>query len=91
MSTAALVFVFAVTAPTTWIAGLPVEGDRVLDATAIFAYGLLLRRDEKTLGIGRDALLVLVVYVGAVAPSASDPRMTSEGDVSFGQRHVRPS
>jgi cation:H+ antiporter len=35
--------------------------------TAIFAYGLLLRRDEKTLGIGKDALLVLVVYVGAVA------------------------
>jgi cation:H+ antiporter len=35
--------------------------------TAIFAHGLLVRQDTKILGLGRDSLLVLLVYVAAVA------------------------
>ena len=34
--------------------------------TAIFAYGLLVRRPEKTFGVGRDSLLVLLAYLAAV-------------------------
>jgi cation:H+ antiporter len=34
--------------------------------TAIFAYGLLVRSERKVLGLGRDSLLVLVVYLAAV-------------------------
>lgn len=35
--------------------------------TAIFAYGLLVRPETKIVGLGRDSLLVLLTYVGAVA------------------------
>jgi hypothetical protein len=35
--------------------------------TAIFAYGLLVRNDTKVIGLGRDALLVLLTYLAAVA------------------------
>ena len=34
--------------------------------TAIFAHGLLVRQDTKIVGLGRDALLVLLVYLAAV-------------------------
>jgi cation:H+ antiporter len=34
--------------------------------TAIFAYGLLVRAERKTFGLGRDSLLVLGTYVAAV-------------------------
>jgi cation:H+ antiporter len=35
--------------------------------TGIFAYGLLMRADKKTVGLGRDSLLVLLTYIAAVA------------------------
>jgi cation:H+ antiporter len=34
--------------------------------TAIFAFGLLVRNDDKLLGLGRDSILVLGTYVAAV-------------------------
>jgi cation:H+ antiporter len=36
-------------------------------ATAIFAYGLLVRTDRKVIGLGRDSVLVLLTYIAAVA------------------------
>ena len=35
--------------------------------TGVFAYGLLVRLDNKRFGIGRDSLIVLVVYLVGVA------------------------
>jgi cation:H+ antiporter len=35
--------------------------------TAIFAYGLLIRSETKTLGFGRDSILVLATYIAAVS------------------------
>ena len=34
--------------------------------TGMFAFGLLVRNDDKVLGMGRDSLLVLATYLGAI-------------------------
>jgi cation:H+ antiporter len=43
-----------------WLGGLGAV------VTGIFAYGLLVRLDQKQFGIGRDSLIVLLIYIVGV-------------------------